>query len=51
MSQDPPALAAAVVAVLSEALETDTAESPAHTDVVVIPRLVIRASTAPPARP
>ena len=50
VSQDPPALAAAVVAVLSEALENDGRQSPPHTDVVVSPRLVVRASTAPPAR-
>ncbi|KAB7745485.1 LacI family DNA-binding transcriptional regulator [Nostocoides sp. F2B08] len=53
VSQDPPALAAAVVAVLSEALtsdrrDTDEAQSPPHTDVIVSPRLVVRASTAPP---
>ena len=55
VSQDPPALAAAVVTVLSEALDTDRREteepeSPPHTDVVVSPRLVVRASTAPPGR-
>ena len=44
VSQDPPALAAAVVAVLSARLEGRAT----HPDVVVSPRLVVRASTAPP---
>lgn len=56
VSQDPPALAAAVVAVLGEALDgdrrdTDKTQSPPHTDVVVGPRLVVRTSTAPPPPP
>jgi DNA-binding LacI/PurR family transcriptional regulator len=55
VSQDPPALAAAVVGVLSEALNadrhgSDRSGSRPHTDVVVSPRLVVRASTAPPVR-
>lgn len=44
VSQDPPALAAAVVAVLSARIDG----APSHPDVVVAPRLVVRASTAPP---
>ncbi|MGA8048543.1 MAG: LacI family DNA-binding transcriptional regulator [Dermatophilaceae bacterium] len=50
VSQDPPALAAAVVGVLSDILDGEgIAESRAYTDVVVSPRLVVRATTAPAA--
>jgi DNA-binding LacI/PurR family transcriptional regulator len=46
VSQDPPALAAAVVAVLQARMEGESA----HPDVAVTPRLVVRASTGPPLR-